>query len=147
MPPTHVRKFVFLFGSFLFTANLLTGQIISPRINGLDMGAKYPDIVRKLGRPLSDRRGGKVPCGGAMRTLYYNGLVLRLETGGRESFGLYKVEVTSSKWAVSGIRVGASRSELVKKFGRGPYFINEGFARFYFRKNRLIKMQWEFNFC
>ncbi len=82
-----------------------------------------------------------------MRTLRYDGLVLRLEEGGTKPLGLYKLEIASPNWLVSGLRVGASRSKVVSKLGRGPYFIEDGFAHFYFKRNRLVKMQWEFNFC
>jgi len=75
-------KIVTLSGILLFSVCVIRSQVINPRVNGLDIGAKYPAIVRKLGRPISDKRDGEVPCGGAMRTLRYNGLVLRLEIGG-----------------------------------------------------------------
>jgi hypothetical protein len=141
------RELVLLFGMVLFAATPLTAQVTHPQVSGLDIGAKYSDIVRKLGRPISDRQGGKVPCGGAMRTLRYNGLVLRLETGDTDPLGLYKVEVTSAKWMVSRLRIGATRREVLSKLGPGPYFIDDGYLNFYYRKNKVIKIEWEFNFC
>ncbi|MGD9562683.1 MAG: hypothetical protein AB7F88_11900 [Pyrinomonadaceae bacterium] len=82
-----------------------------------------------------------------MRTLRYKGLVLRLESGGLDPLGLYSVEVTSPKWSISGLRIGASWNQVVAKFGRGPHFIIDGYAHLHFKRNRLIKMRWEFNFC
>jgi hypothetical protein len=143
----YFSNLTFLFGIFLFTVSGSNAQVINPRINSLDIGAKYRAIVKKFGRPISDRRGGEVPCGGAMRSLRYNGLILSLEVGDANPLGLYKVEVTSPKWTVSGLRIGVSRREVISKFGRGPYFIKDGYARFHYKRNKLIKMEWEFNFC
>lgn len=132
----------------VLTASEVNAQVkIHPRLNGLDIGAKYLTIVKRLGKPLSDIRGGEVPCGAAMRTLRYRGLVLRLETGGAQPLGLYKVEVTSAKWSISGLRIGATRKQVISKFGSGPYFIQDGYAKVEFRRKRLVGMQWEFNFC
>jgi hypothetical protein len=136
----------------------VNSQHVNLRLNGLDIGIKYDSIAKKLGKPISDRRLGNVPCGDAMRTLRYDGLQLNLEAGGDNPFGLYRVEVTKPRWSVSGIRIGSRRSDVVRKFGRGTamtddgqdyldYDINDGFARFSFRKNRLRKVEWEFNFC
>ena len=60
---------------------------------------------------------------------------------------LYKVEITSNKWSVSGLHIGARQREIVKKFGAGPYFIKDGYANFQYQRGRLVKMEWEFNFC
>ena len=137
-----------LLGIILSAVYGFNAQVINPRIKGLSIGSKYKDIVKNLGRPISDKLGGNVPCGGdTMRTLFYKGLVLRLEVGGTRPLGLYKVEVSSPKWSVSGLRIGARRIDVVKKFGPGPYFISDGYARFQFKRNRLLKMEWEFNFC
>lgn len=88
-----------------------------------------------------------MPCGAAMRTLRYHGLVLRLETGGTQPLGLCKVKVTSPKWSIPGLRIGATRKQVISKFGSGPYFIQDGYAKVEFRKNCLVGMQWEFNLC
>ena len=77
-----IPRFVLFFGIFFFTVGGINAQVINPRVNGLNIGAKYPAIVKKLGRSISDKCGGDAPCGETMRTLRYDGLVLRLEIGG-----------------------------------------------------------------
>lgn len=135
------------------------GQNIDLRVNGIGNGDKYPAIVKALGRPASSVRRGEVPCGDAMQTLRYNGLLLRLEVGGPNPFGLYKTQVTSPDWNVSSIRVGARKAEVISKFGNAEemvegkrrylwYWINDGWARFYLgRGNQVTMIEWEFNFC
>lgn len=55
------------------------------------------------------------------------------------------------------IQIGASKDAVIAKFGPGReledngkpflgYFI-DGYARFYFKNDRLTKIIWEFNFC
>jgi len=144
---TNFIRLAFLLGIFFVGVCNLDAQVINPQIKDLSIGSKYNHIVKKLGKPLSDTRSGVVPCGGTMRTLFYGGLILRLEVGGIEPLGLYKVEVTSEKWPVSGLRIGARRSDVVKKFGPGPYYILDGYARFQYKRSRLAKIEWEFNYC
>lgn len=135
-----------------------SSQSIDLDVNGIKITAKYKAIVRKLGRPISDRTGGSVPCGDRMRTLKYDGLTLILESGEPDSLGLYKVEVTSRKWSVAGTRIGDSKTTILNKFGRVsesvengkrylPYFIPDGYARYHLKRNRVSKVEWEFNFC
>lgn len=147
MARNYVLKPAFLLGIFIAATIGINAQVINPRISGLRIGSNYREIVKKLGKPLSDKRRGEVPCGDAMRTLVYPGLVLRLEVGGIKPLGLYKIEVSSPKWLVSGLRIGARRSEVLKKFGSEPRFIKDGYAHFHYKRNRLAKMEWEFNFC
>lgn len=116
MPHIFLLKIAVLLGMLSSAFCSADAQIINPRIEGLEIGSKYSTIVKKLGMPLSSRRGGEVPCGGEMRTLSYRGLVLRLEVGGNDPLGLYKVEIASPKWLVSGLRIGARRTEVVKRF-------------------------------
>ncbi len=71
-----------------------------------------------------------------------------------------EIEVTSPKWEVaSGISVGASLADVQTKFVQTDkptkekgleklsYFVNEGYANFYFRNKKLVKVNWEFNLC
>lgn len=155
---TTRRKLFLALTIFAIGSASVSAQHIDLRLNGLKIGAKYGSIVKKLGKPVSDRRWGNVPCGDDMRTLRYDGLEIRLESGGDNPLGLYRVVVTKSKWSMSGIRIGDSRTTVTRKFGTGrsmsehgqrflSYSIVDGYANFYFRKNRLAKVEWEFNFC
>ena len=97
MSDTYFPKLACFLGVVFSAVCGLNAQNINPRIDGLGIGSEYTAIVKKLGKPHSDKRGGEVPCGDTMRTLYYRGLVLRLEVGGMSPLGLYKVEITSNK--------------------------------------------------
>ena len=154
--PFQVILLSALFLSLVFVAK---AQTIDLRVNGIGIGDKYPAIVKALGRPASSVRRGEVPCGDAMQTLRYNGLLLRLEVGGPNPLGLYKVQITSPDWNVSGIRLGASKAEIISTFGKAEemtegkrrylsYWIEDGWARIYLgRGNRVTLIEWEFNFC
>lgn len=95
-----------------------------------------------------------------MLTLRYSGLVVKLiEGSGGRNFFVASMEVTSPKWITSGITVGASIKDVRERFGQNnelskekglntlPYFIKDGYANFYFRNKRLVKMAWELNVC
>ncbi len=142
----------------VFTSHAAEGQTIDLSVEGLTTQASYESIVRKLGKPVSDRRTGNVPCGEAMRILRYPGLTLKLEVGSPQPFGLYRIKVTSRRWLVSDLSVGDSKATIIKRFGRGRpirdgnstylgYLMKEGYASFHIRQNRVTKIEWEFNFC
>jgi hypothetical protein len=148
----------FVFGYLLASAS---AQTISVDVNGIDIGSSRSEVQRRLGKPVSSRIGGIVPCndGSIRRTLRYPGLIMHLESS-RQSrdFGVYDISVTSARWSIAGIKIGATRSAVVAKFGNGrvlrengkpylTYFIKDGYASFYFTNNRLTKVFWEFNFC
>lgn len=149
---------IFLVGLFALFSGGASSQTIDLDIKGLKVTATYKAIVAKLGKPITDVKGGTVPCGDRMRTLKYPGMILRLESGGMDPLGLYKVEVTSRKWSINGVRIGDRSSKVIQRFGQTskmlenrreylPYFIPDGYARFYLRGNRVSKIEWEFNFC
>lgn len=69
------------------------------------------------------------------------------------------MEVTAAKWQISGkARVGENVENVRTKFGVGnlskkngldnlSYYITDGYANFYFRNNKLVKVNWELNVC
>jgi hypothetical protein len=118
-------------------------------------------VIRKLGKPLSARKGAGFPCDdGPLLTLRYSGLRIELieDSGGRDYF-VAAMEVNSLKWITSGIAVGASIKNVRKRFGQNnktgrerglenlTYYIKDGYANFYFRNNKLVKVNWELNIC
>lgn len=94
-------------------------------------------------------------------TLYYSGLVIKLDGDGRkQNFSVVSVEITTPKWTVSkGLKIGSNLTNLrmklgqpdnkTKKFGLTElsYFINDGRANFRFKHNKLAKIIWEENLC
>jgi hypothetical protein len=137
---------------------------IDLRIKGVGLGTPQSIILRRLGKPLQIKKGKFDPCGGDVTvTRRYSGLVIELLGDGNErNFTVVSIELTSSKWSVArGIRVGAEAKDVIKKFGeplekvmksgleRWSYVNkgNDGFAGFYFRNNKLVKVEWESALC
>ena len=134
---------------------------VSLKVKGIDIGATYVKVIRQFGKPLSSRHKGENPCGGKKLVLRYPGVVFTLD--GETSLRYYTVvavEVTSPKYFVTPtIGVGASLAKVRAKLGRNgtlakegggqklSYFITDGYANLYFRKNKLVKTVWEMNLC
>lgn len=140
-----------------FTAS---AQTINLQVKGVEIGTSYSTVVQKLGKPSSSKKGGIVPCGegDTLLTLHYPGLVLELYKNGEQNFSVFSMEVTSPKWSVSGIRIGAGVKDVKAKLGPSKlskdegldnlnYFITDGYANFYFQNKKLVRVEWEFNFC
>ena len=160
-----MKQFLF-FVVLVFIAlstNVLAGEI-DLRINGVGLDTKEETVLRKLGKPSSSKRGGIVPCseGSKLLTLRYPGLEIELSRDEDEqNFSVFSMRVSSPKWAVSGINVGANINDVQTKFGQpyhkttedkllGLHFNNKGGvggASFYFRDNKLKEIYWEINFC
>ena len=135
-------------------------QTIKLEVKGVDIGTSYQDVLSQLGKPLSSKKRGTNPCGGAKLTLRYSDLTVNLDPDADEqNFIVVLIEVTSPKWEVSGISIGASLEEARAKFGKSSelrkenglnyvsYFVTDGYANFYFRNNKLVKVNWELNLC
>ncbi len=160
-----MKQFLFFVFPIIFalSTNALAGEI-DLRINGVGLGTKEATVLRKLGKPSSSKKGGIVPCsdGSALLTLRYPGLVIELARDEDEQdFSVFTMRVTSPKWTLSGINVGANINDVQTKFGQ-PYHKtkeskllglhyntkgNGGAASFYFQDNKLVGVDWEINFC
>ena len=97
-------------------------------------------------------------------TLKYAGLVLELIKDSEDKYYFVaSTTVKSEKWSVSdaragNVKVGASIKDVKEKFGDGNLYNEEGFDTlgysnpdgydyFYFKDNKLVKIQWELNTC
>ena len=114
----------------LFLAIVLlsvTGTIFSQvstreglKVNGVALGDTYQQVVRKLGKPSSEKKRKADECvGGVELTLRYPGLELRLwdDSENPKKFTVGWFEVKSAKWNVSGARVGITSEAVRKLFG------------------------------
>lgn len=143
------------------TPNVQAQNAISLNVKGIGIGATYPQVTRRFGKPLSSSEGGDNPCGGKKLMLRYPGLVFTLdgETSLRY-FIVVAIEVTSPKYPVAPtIGVGANLAKVRSKLGRKnelrkeaggqklSYSIRDGFADFHFRQNKLVKAVWKMNLC
>ncbi len=131
------------------------------QINGVGVYTPYSTVIQKLGKPLSEKKDGEFPCeNGETLTLRYKGLIVRLiEANDGTGFFVGSISVTSAKWSISGVNIGASIKDIQTKFGQSKvetkesglknlsYGMAEGFADFYFRNNKLVEVYWEFNIC
>lgn len=160
-----MKQFLLLFLLFIF-ALPTNAQIteVDLRIDGVGLTTKQETVLRKLGKPSSRKRGGIVPCCGGeeLLTLRYPGLEIELfrEEDGK-IFSVSSMRVTSPKWKVSGINIGANINDAKTKFGQPYHETKEkrslglhynvkdglGGASFYFRGNKLKEIYWEINFC
>ena len=129
-------------------------------IKGVAIGTSYQTVLRQLGKPLSNRKGGTNPCGGTKQVLRYSGLTITFDEGEDKENIVVLIEVSSSKWEVaSGISVGASSEEVQAKFGQPDdtksesglevlsYFDGDGAVDFYFRNKKLVKVTRDLNLC
>ena len=142
----------------------ISADDLNLKINGVGLETKESFVLSKLGKPLSRRRGGIVPCSDGVKRLElrYPGLEIELYRDPDEKqFSVYSLRVMSSKWFVNEINVGANITEVQKKFGKPYLKRNEknilgiyynlakglGAAEFYFQQDKLNEIYWEFNFC
>lgn len=137
----------------------VSAQVNNLNVKGVDVGTYYSTAIRNLGKPSSVKRSGQFPCDdGKMITANYPGLVVKfVESFPGKKFFVGSMEVTSAKYAVSGVRIGDRLSRvkslfsgsLRKEEGFDVYggYINDGFSRFYFKNDRLRKIVWEINLC
>jgi hypothetical protein len=136
-------------------------QPLDLKIKGVEIGTPYSTVIRKLGKPLSRKESSGFPCDdGPMLTLHYLGLTIKLiEDNNGRNFFVASMEVTSPKWIISETAIGESIKDVQRKFGKNnkmrkekglenlPYFIKDGYANFYFRNKKLVKVAWELNAC
>ena len=151
--------FSILFVAFALSLTALAQENIDLQINGVEIETTEAEVIQKLGKPSSRKKVTGDECQGSLLRLLYPGLILTLEDGNSdEKVVVATAAVTSPKWFFSGIYIGASISEVQKKFGISKserkkgldylyYTIGDGGAEFIFQKGKLVKIYWEFNFC
>lgn len=151
------------------TINFINFDDLKIKEIGLDSNEK--ELVRKFGKPEKVKNNGNFyNCTDEYsKTLFFKGLIIdvtqNLET---KVYKINEIEITSSKLVLaSGIRIGDELEKLFSKFSE-PYHqtkdsdVDEfhfmvsnifdssndgGNVTFSFRKNKLIKIRWSYNFC
>jgi hypothetical protein len=131
------------------------------KVKGVGVSTTYSTVLKKLGKPLLIKKGNDFPCNNEepMLTLRYSGLVIDLIQDDNKRYFVAGMNVTSRKWIVSGITIGANKKKVKKRFGQYNalgkeqgleylnYFVGDGYGYFYFRNKRLVKITWELNIC
>ena len=149
------QLFLVLLAVFALSLAASAQENIELDVNGVKIEATEAEVIQKLGKPSSRKKAAGSECHqGSLLILRYSGLIIELESLGVVA----AATVTSPKWSFSGIRIGASISEVQKKFGISEserkkgldylyYTIGDGGAELIFQKGKLVKIHWEFNFC
>lgn len=135
------------------------------KVNGVGLGTKQQDIIKKLGRPTRIATTKQIDqcVGGNMRTITYPGLKLELDNAGTGEYTLHTIEVASGDWDLSGVKLGdtmasvqkrfGTRGRHVEKHGREIYWLyemseeNPGSSNFFFRDGKLFKIQSVYQLC
>ena len=134
------------------------------KVNGIGLGSKQQDVVKKLGKPAGIVTSKKMDecIGSYIRTITYPGLKLELDDAGG-SYTVFSMEITSGNWDLSGAKLGDTTAAVQKRFGTrgrtverhasGPFWFydmtedNPGGTSFYFRQGKLIKVVSTFTMC
>ena len=161
--------FFILFVFFTFPAFGQTKwREVDLRVNGVGSGTSYATVVRKFGKPLrskKERLAADNACSGEAEThltLFYSGLEITLLGNGKgRDLEVYSIELTSKKWLASGIGIGATANDILTKFGEPnskgeesnetsfSYTTkdNLGGVDFYFRDNKLVRVEMTETLC
>ena len=134
------------------------------KVNGVGLGAKQQDVVKKLGKPARIVTSKKLDecIGSYIRTLTYPGLKLELDDAGG-GYTVFSMEITSGNWDLAGARLGDTTAAVQKRFGTrgrtvekhesGPFWFydmtedNPGGTSFYFRQGKLVKVVSTYTMC
>lgn len=161
-----MKRIIFLSLLTFFTLSLpISTRATDFKVNGIGIGSNYFAVMKRLGKPLSSKKGGIVPCsdGSTKLTLLYKGLEIRLSRDEDEKFfTVYAMFVSSSEWSVLGISIGSPMKNIKATFGE-PYHQTRasgllelhynnnkgisGAASFYFRNNKLKRVRLYHNHC
>ncbi len=118
-----ILPFVILIGCLLLLTASVSPQTSTAeglKVNGVALGDSYKQVVRKLGKPSSEKKRKADECvGGTEMILSYPGLKFRLwdEPDNPKKFTVGFFEVNSAKWNVSGARIGITAATVKKLFG------------------------------
>lgn len=90
-------------------------------VNGVGLGATREEVIRKLGKPVSETKQDAGECvGGTEMTLKYPGLEVKLwdDADDPKKFTVGFFEVTSGTWTVAGVKLGQTNDQIRGRFGR-----------------------------
>jgi hypothetical protein len=165
MKYTKRLLFLVLLAIITFSTRASAGEV-DLKVNGIGLGTQYNTVIKNLGKPLKTKKtrynNSDEICGGIPYTeliLTYPGVIVEL-WGDKDlrKFDVISIKFTAgSKWAVSGLKLGASQKEAIARFGK-PYdnsktqisYVNKdnnGFAGFNFKGGKLVSVDWESATC
>lgn len=133
------------------------GKTLELTVNGVHLGASYESVIRKFGSPAREIRDSAGACvGGKSRKVVYPGLTLSFtnDEAKPNKFTIYELEVTSSRWNVSGFTVGATEAAIERRLGKFTtqddkkgetiwyYYLQKedtGGSHFFFRHGKVVR--------
>ena len=140
------------------------GSEVDLRINDVGLGTSYETVVKNLGKPLKSKKIRQIlECSDnepyTQLTLTYPGLIIELwNIEDTRKFNVLSIGFTSDgKWAVSGLKIGATQKETIARLGKPTYnsksslsYVNkdnDGFAEFKFKGGKLVSVEWGSAIC
>jgi len=105
----------------LFAAAAYGQRTYVLKVNGIGLGSTDKQVLNVFGKLLSDTTEDGDECiGGKLRKLKYPGLLFEFHQQGDDPKKFYvgSFEVFSSKWDVSGVRVGALSLTINRQFSK-----------------------------
>ena len=165
MKYTKRLLFAILLAVIAFSTNASAVEV-DLKVNGIGLGTSYATVVKNLGKPLKSKktRYNNIDeiCGGIPYTeliLTYPGVIVELWSDkDLRKFDVISIKFTAgSKWAVSGLKIGASPKETTARLGKPTYnnkssfgYINkgnDGGATFNFKNGKLTSVEWGSETC
>jgi len=108
----------------LLLAAAISAQTTSParlKINGIGLDSTFAQVTKALGKPTKDGKATKEGCiGGREKTVDFDGASFYFMDGdstNRKTFEVKSFSVTSSKYSVSGIKVGDTEYNVRRRLG------------------------------
>ena len=128
-------------------------------VNGIAIGSSYGELVERFGKPRSEKKGGKNPCGSSKTVLRYYGIDFTTDDDGEQNIVVF-IDITSPTWEIApGIRTGFTIEEVRSKMGRNGivtveggveylgYADGDGYLHFYLKNGRVTRITRELNMC
>lgn len=168
---TDMKKLLFISLLCIFTFSISAQKKLNEidlRVNGIGSGTSYSTLIRKLGKPNRTKKikvKAENACSNSDEThltLFYSGLEITLLGDGKgQNLEVYSLEVITNKWTASGIKIGATEKEIQTRFGMPIskddksgetvfYYVtkeNLGGVNFYFRNNKLVRVEMTETLC
>jgi hypothetical protein len=95
------------------------------RVNGIRSGSSYTSVLAAFGKPSKqtvERTEKALSCMDSdetYRTLYFPGLVVEvLEVDRNRKPTVVAFTISSRRWSASGVRIGSTPSQVVRRFGK-----------------------------
>lgn len=83
-----------------------------PSVQGIKLGSQYQAVISAFGKPQSRKDREK------KFILNYDGLIIEIDRRNKEALWVSRIEITSSKWAISPkIQIGMLKTDVEKILG------------------------------